>query len=94
MIEIQNLQKVVDGKTVVDVEALSIDASTIAGLIGPVDSQLGVIFELLTGQEHPTAGSIQVAGVDPFDWSRRRRFLHDAEDPEEPPRRNGLHGYR
>ena len=66
MIEIRNLQKVVDGKTVVDIDALIIETGQIAGFLGPVDSQLGVIFELLTGQEHPTAGTILISDFDPY----------------------------
>ena len=72
MIEIRNLQKVVDGTTVVDIKALTIEPGQIAGFLGPVDSQLGVIFKLLTGQEHPTAGSVNISGIDPY--HERREF--------------------
>jgi ABC-2 type transport system ATP-binding protein len=74
MIEFRNLQKVVDGQTVVDIESLTIEPGQVAGFIGPVDSQLGVIFELLTGQERPTAGSIHISGVDPY--QDRGQFSH------------------
>ena len=66
MIEIQALQKIVAGKTVVDIDALTVDPGTAAGFIGPVDSQLGVVFNLLIGQERPTAGSIRISGIDPY----------------------------
>ena len=66
MIEIQSLQKVIDGKTVVGIDSLTVAAGVIAGFFGPVDSQLDHIFNLLIGQEQPTAGSIKIAGVDPF----------------------------
>ena len=74
MIEIRNLQKVVDGQTVVDIESLTIEPGRVAGFVGPVDSQLGVIFELLTGQSRPTAGSIQISGIDPY--RDRGQFSH------------------
>jgi ABC-2 type transport system ATP-binding protein len=76
MIEIHNLQKVVDGQTVVEIDSLIIDPGTVAGFIGPVDSQLGVIFDLLTGQERPTAGSILISGIDPY--QERDQFSHKA----------------
>ncbi|MFL7892964.1 MAG: LytTR family transcriptional regulator DNA-binding domain-containing protein [Anaerolineales bacterium] len=66
MIEIQNLQKVVDGQTVVDIDALTVNPGQVTGFLGPVDSQLGVIFELLTGQTHPTAGSIKISNFNPY----------------------------
>lgn len=66
MIEIRNLQKVVDGLTVIKIDEISVDHGQIAGLVGPVDSQMGMIFELLTGGEHPTAGSINIADFDPY----------------------------
>lgn len=66
MIEIRNLQKVVDGQTVIEVDEIIVDPGQVAGLVGPVDSQMGMIFELLTGGEQPTAGSIKIADFDPY----------------------------
>jgi ABC-2 type transport system ATP-binding protein len=66
MLEIHNLQKVVDGQTVVDIDSLIIEADVIAGFTGPVDSQLGLIFNLLTGQERPSSGSIRISGIEPY----------------------------
>jgi ABC-2 type transport system ATP-binding protein len=66
MIEFHNAQKVVDGQTVVNIDSLTIEAGTAAGFIGPVDSQLEVIFDLLTGQVRPTAGSVHLSGIDPY----------------------------
>ena len=74
MIEFRNLQKVVDGQTVLDIESLTIEPGQVAGFIGPVDSHLGVIFELLTGRERPTAGSIRISGIDPY--HDRGQFSH------------------
>lgn len=66
MIEIQELQKVIDGQTVVDIPSMSVNPGQIAGIVGPVGSKLGVVFELLTGQERPTAGSVRISGCDPY----------------------------
>ena len=74
MIEIRDLQKVIDGQTVIDIESISVKAGQITGFLGPVDSQLGVIFELLTGQEHPTAGTILISDFDPY--HDRGKFSH------------------
>ena len=65
MIEIRALQKIVDGQTVVDIDSLIINPGTPAAFTGPVESQLGVIFNLLTGQERPTTGSIIISGSEP-----------------------------
>lgn len=65
MIEIKSLQKVVDGQTVVEIDELIIQPGNTAAFIGPVESHLGVIFKLLTGQEQPAAGSVLIAGSDP-----------------------------
>ena len=66
MIELKSLQKVIDQKTVMDIEALSVRAGEITALVGPVDSGKDTLFELLTGQSRPTAGEVRLAGVDPF----------------------------
>ncbi len=66
VIEIQELQKVIDGQTVVDLPKISVDPGQIVGILGPVGSQLGIIFELLIGQERPTAGRVRISGSDPF----------------------------
>lgn len=66
LIELKDLQKVIDQKTVLDIDALSVDAGQIAALVGPTDSGKNILFELLTGKSRPTMGTIRVAGIDPF----------------------------
>lgn len=66
MIELNNLQKVIDQNTVIDIESLKIEAGEIAALVGPIDSGIDTLLELLTGQSRPTAGEIMIAGLDPF----------------------------
>ncbi|MCP4418755.1 MAG: ABC transporter ATP-binding protein, partial [Chloroflexi bacterium] len=66
MIELDSLQKVIDHNTVIDIEALKVEAGEIAALIGPVDSGKETLLELLTGQSRPTAGEVMLAGFDPL----------------------------
>ena len=72
MIDLKGLQKVIDQITVLDVEALKIEAGEIAALVGPVDSGKDTLLELLTGQSRPTAGEVHLAGIDPH--AERNRF--------------------
>jgi len=66
MIEIRNLQKVQEGKTVLDITLLEVKGGEIAALVGPVDSGKDTLFKLLTGRVHPTTGSLKLAGLDPY----------------------------
>ncbi len=66
MIELDSLQKVIDQNTVIDIEALKVEAGEIAALVGPIDSGKETLLELLTGQSRPTAGEVMIAGSDPF----------------------------
>ncbi|MBW8011069.1 MAG: ATP-binding cassette domain-containing protein [Chloroflexi bacterium] len=72
MITIKNLQKVVDQITVIDIESLKIKAGEIAALVGPVDSGIDILQDLLLGRARPTMGSIQLAGIDP---SKERKLF-------------------
>ena len=66
MIELENLQKVIDQKTVIDIEALRVKAGEIAALVGPVGSGKDTLFELLTGRSRPTVGEVRLDGIDPY----------------------------
>jgi ABC-2 type transport system ATP-binding protein len=72
MIELGRLQKVVDQKTVLDIDALTVPAGEIVGVVGPIDSGGDTLFQLLTGRSRPTVGQIRLAGLDPF--ADRDRF--------------------
>jgi ABC-2 type transport system ATP-binding protein len=74
VIEIQDLQKVKSGQTVVDIKSLSINSVETAGIVGPVGSGIGALFELLCGQERQSAGSLRIADIDPF--LEREKFSH------------------
>ena len=66
MIELRNLQKVIDQKTVIDIDMLKVEAGEIVGLVGSVDSGKDTLFELLTGRSRPTAGEVRLNGIDPY----------------------------
>ena len=66
MIQLKNLQKVINQKTVIDIDSLTVKAGEIAGLVGPVGSGKGTLFELLTGRSRPTMGEVRLGGIDPF----------------------------
>jgi len=65
MIELRDVQKVLSGKTVLDIPELTVRPGEIAGIFGPEGSGNDVLFALLTGRTHPTLGTVRVAGIDP-----------------------------
>lgn len=73
-VELKDLQKVIDQNTVIDIEALKVEAGQIAALIGPVDSGTDILFALLTGQSRPTMGMVRLAGLDPV--ADKETFSH------------------
>jgi ABC-2 type transport system ATP-binding protein len=66
MIEVKDLQKVVKGNTVIDIPSLTVRAGEIVAFVGPAGSGKNTLLELLTGDTRPTAGTINLAGIDPF----------------------------
>jgi ABC-2 type transport system ATP-binding protein len=71
MIELNNLQKVIDQSTVIDIPSLKIGTGEIVALTGTVDSGKEILLKLLTGQIRPTLGSIYLADIDPFQQKDR-----------------------
>ncbi len=65
MIELRNVQKVIDGKTVLDIPELTVQPGEIIGVFGPEDSGNDVLFALLAGRMRPTLGTIRFAEIDP-----------------------------
>jgi ABC-2 type transport system ATP-binding protein len=83
MIEIAGLQKVVDGRTALDVAALHVAAGELAALVGPSGSGKALLRELLAGRQQPTAGTVRLAGHDPWNdraWCSRHVGVLFAED--------------
>ncbi len=72
MIEIDDLQKVVDQTTSIDIPELRAVAGEVTAVMGLTGLQKQTFIELLTGQAQPTAGQIRLAGLDPFE--QRRAF--------------------
>jgi ABC-2 type transport system ATP-binding protein len=66
MITLINLQKVLDQATVIDIPSLEVKAGEVAALVGAVDSNKDILFQVLTGSIRPTTGSVRLAGVDPY----------------------------
>jgi ABC-2 type transport system ATP-binding protein len=64
-IDISDLQKVIENNTIINISKFQVEASQIAAIIGPIDSGKDTLFELLTGQSHPTSGTIRLVGLDP-----------------------------
>src|SRR5215212_5908735 len=65
MIELKNLQKVVGGHTVLDIEMLTVAAGERVAIGGPAGSGTAELLALLAGRSQPTAGTVRMAGVDP-----------------------------
>ena len=83
MIEIKELQKISGGNASIDIPALDIDRGEIAALVGPAGSGKTQLFDLVAGRTRPTAGTIRIAGSNPYQdhdpLSRAAGFLF-AED--------------
>lgn len=67
MLEVRNLQKVQDGKTVLDITAFEVLDGQIVGLISRTGSGADVLVNLLTGRSRPSAGTIRLAGLAPYE---------------------------
>jgi ABC-2 type transport system ATP-binding protein len=71
MIELRGVQKVLGGKTVLDIPELMIGAGETVGVFGLEDSGRDSLFNLLIGRMRPTLGTVRLAGVDPAKAPRR-----------------------
>lgn len=65
MINIQSLQKVIEQRTVIDVNELMVAGGEIAAIVGPVGSGKSQLLDLLIGKVRPTVGSVSLANTDP-----------------------------
>lgn len=84
MIEIRNLQKVQEGKTILEISLLDVKEGEIAAIVGPVDSGKDTLFNLLTGRVRPTSGTLKLAGLEPYhergSFSRKVGVLFSEEN--------------
>jgi ABC-2 type transport system ATP-binding protein len=66
MIVLENLQKVINQITVLDIESLRVERGESAALVGPVDSGIEPLLEIVIGQTNPTAGKVLMDGIEPY----------------------------
>jgi ABC-2 type transport system ATP-binding protein len=66
MLEIRNLQKVQNGKTVLDIPQFEVMDGQITGLTARTGSGSEVLISLLTGRSLPSSGTLRLAGLDPY----------------------------
>ncbi|MCL4262751.1 MAG: LytTR family transcriptional regulator DNA-binding domain-containing protein [Anaerolineae bacterium] len=72
MIVISHLQKVDGATTLLEIETLTAAAGEITAVTGLIGIHKTTFLELLTGQIPPTAGTVRLAGIDP--WHDRAAF--------------------
>ena len=66
MIKIRDLQKIANQGASLDIPTLIVDSGQVFAIVGPAGSGLGTLWELLIGRSEPSAGSLQLGGVDPY----------------------------
>lgn len=62
MIQIKNLSKIINGRTILDVEDITVNHGEIIAIVGPADSGLDTLLKLLLGKTPPSAGEITIDG--------------------------------
>jgi ABC-2 type transport system ATP-binding protein len=65
MIKLNSLQKIIDQRTVLDIDSLDVHEGEIVGVIGPPGSGKSTLFEILLGQVTASAGTVLIDGLDP-----------------------------
>jgi len=63
MLQIKNLSKIIQGRTILDMNTVHVDAGEIIAIVGPTGSGLEILLELLTGRTSPSAGEITIEGL-------------------------------
>ncbi len=83
MIELTDLQKNRDGRTVTDIPKLIIPSGEVVAFVGPAQSGVGDLFEIFTGRSGSTRGSLRLEGIDPradkLAFSQRVGVLFEAD---------------
>lgn len=64
VIEIKQLEKSIEGVTVLHLDFLQLRAGQIVGVVGPAGSGIDELFEILIGRTRPTAGEVLLGGED------------------------------
>jgi len=63
MIQIRNLSKIINGRTILDITDLRVNSGEINAIVGPADSGLDILLKLLLGKTSPSAGEIAIDGL-------------------------------
>jgi ABC-2 type transport system ATP-binding protein len=66
MITLKNLQKNLEGRIVIDIPSLEVQAGKVVALLGKAGSGRDILFQILTGTMQPTRGSVSLCGEDPY----------------------------
>lgn len=66
MLTIQNLQKIGDGKTVIEINSFQVASGQIVGLWAQPGSGVETLIDLLTGKVQPSAGTMLVGEIIPY----------------------------
>jgi ABC-2 type transport system ATP-binding protein len=65
MIELLDIQKISNGRTVLNIPKLKVPAGEVVAFWGPTQSGVEDLFQLFCGQSRPTAGIVTLAGINP-----------------------------
>ncbi len=71
MVELKRLQKVIEGRTVLDIDHLRVREGEVVSLVGPAGSGKQLLIDILTGKTRPTSGTIIVGGITPHEEQDR-----------------------
>jgi len=65
MIEIENLQKIESGRTILELDEIKIHSGEVCAIIGAAGSGLGSLLDLLLGISLPSSGIVRINELDP-----------------------------
>jgi ABC-2 type transport system ATP-binding protein len=66
MLEIRNMQKIQDGKTVLDIPSFEVNEGQIIGLVAGEGSGADLLVSLITGRAQLSTGTIRLGGINPY----------------------------
>ncbi|GEL78603.1 ABC transporter ATP-binding protein [Tenuibacillus multivorans] len=78
MLDLQNVSKSIEGKTIVNDITFSVQKGSCVGLIGPNGAGKSTLVKLVSALEKPSGGSIQFIGKDVQDWTVKKLARHIA----------------
>ncbi len=79
VIEVQNLTKAYDGRVLFENLSFTVPKNSIIGIIGPNGAGKSTLFRILTGQEKPDAGTVNIGDSVRISYVDQS---HEAIDPE------------